>query len=499
MTDSSDNDVEYEPVTSGVFTMNAVDEFVPPNQRLNTTALADALPPELAKIDPRRFFPDYQLDKAPRFTRILASVHKPNSLPSQIWWTSKTFNGNQQLNGNKKKNMNALQAIYDTDLWKLRLGSPPKPADCITPDEVLLSSKDFGKYDHKKVNEDEAPWRFGPAQIWYDRMKLPANPKNFDYGFKLNKKKKKVKVCENFLPVDLIHWEDDVIIDDEAEKHKLTDNVANARETLRECGWIPTSQTRTYDSFISALNQDDRPLEQDIRLDANHSIFPFDAFEFEKSNWEENIIWDAEDMPFIPKPRVVTLDYNDDPELFVASQGLAQMHKNEINENDVRTTGDENLNDMQTSMVKAKIVRKKPTPIAKQDKPFVPKETMVNTRCKACGELGHMKTNRHCPFYKQKKENMDFTQKIIGDVFSCPQESMEIPTESMLKVQDTCLTINKKALNEVKIARRRELRFYISRSALETFREQRKLECQKSSSESDLVHDLDMSSSEEEN
>ena len=32
---------------------------------------------------------------------------------------------------------------------------------------------------------DVAPWRYGPAQLWYDRISVNETGENFDYGFKL--------------------------------------------------------------------------------------------------------------------------------------------------------------------------------------------------------------------------------------------------------------------------------------------------------------------------
>lgn len=53
----------------------------------------------------------------------------------------------------------------------------------------------------------------------------------------------------------------------------------------------------------------------------------------------------------------MTLEYGDDPELFIAAQGLARMHQNEINENDaVPTIGEENHNNMQKTTVRLKIL-----------------------------------------------------------------------------------------------------------------------------------------------
>ena len=36
---------------------------------------------------------------------------------------------------------------------------------------------------HQKMKV--APWRYGPAQYWYDRMGVDETGENFDYGFKL--------------------------------------------------------------------------------------------------------------------------------------------------------------------------------------------------------------------------------------------------------------------------------------------------------------------------
>lgn len=36
---------------------------------------------------------------------------------------------------------------------------------------------------HPDDEDDEPPpWRYGPAQMWYDRLGLPEKPRRFDYG-----------------------------------------------------------------------------------------------------------------------------------------------------------------------------------------------------------------------------------------------------------------------------------------------------------------------------
>ena len=36
-----------------------------------------------------------------------------------------------------------------------------------------------------KKGPKEADWRYGPAQLWYDMLEVPAMGQDFDYGFKL--------------------------------------------------------------------------------------------------------------------------------------------------------------------------------------------------------------------------------------------------------------------------------------------------------------------------
>jgi hypothetical protein len=46
----------------------------------------------------------------------------------------------------------------------------------------------LNKNKQLQINEEDEelapPWRFGPGQIWYDRLGIPSNPSNFDYGMK---------------------------------------------------------------------------------------------------------------------------------------------------------------------------------------------------------------------------------------------------------------------------------------------------------------------------
>lgn len=54
---------------------------------------------------------------------------------------------------------------------------------------------------------------------------------------------------EELLPVNLLHWEDDVIMDDsEIDSQK----ILNSREP--KCGWISTQQTRSYQAYKSLFS-----------------------------------------------------------------------------------------------------------------------------------------------------------------------------------------------------------------------------------------------------
>ncbi|VDM58753.1 unnamed protein product [Angiostrongylus costaricensis] len=63
--------------------------FIPPSQR-EDAPLASILNPQLDKVDPRRFFTDYELNSVVRFSRIFAANIKSSS-KAEIWWPSKTY------------------------------------------------------------------------------------------------------------------------------------------------------------------------------------------------------------------------------------------------------------------------------------------------------------------------------------------------------------------------------------------------------------------------
>ena len=50
-----------------------------------------------------------------------------------------------------------------------------------------LTSIGEGEAVSEQQGATVAPWRYGPAQYWYDMIGVSETGENFDYGFKLKK------------------------------------------------------------------------------------------------------------------------------------------------------------------------------------------------------------------------------------------------------------------------------------------------------------------------
>ncbi|KAM9788696.1 LOW QUALITY PROTEIN: transcription initiation factor TFIID subunit 1 [Neosynchiropus ocellatus] len=141
---------------------------------------------------------------------------------------------------------------------------------------------------------------------------------------------------ELFLMVTQLQWEEDIIWNGEDVKHKGT---KSQRASL--AGWLPSSMTRNANAYnaqqgltrsnsqlvpptpppmpkplsisgskrdknshdIQALHEEDSPW---------FSIFPIDNEELVYGRWEDNIIWDDQEMDHMLDPPVLTLDPNDE-------------------------------------------------------------------------------------------------------------------------------------------------------------------------------------------
>ncbi|XP_023247191.1 transcription initiation factor TFIID subunit 1 [Copidosoma floridanum] len=314
------------------------------------TPLASMLPSKYANVDVTELFPDFRPGKVLRFSKLFGPG-KPSSLP-QVWRSVK-----------KRRKKKRFQDIKSSDSGSDQENRKPKfkgwfmnygcdyTQDQICPDdeekllEPVKDTEEIGKSGDNNENGDMEPkvadWRFGPAQIWYDILEVPETGEGFNYGFKLAEKddedKPKIEDFSDdaFLMVSQLHWEDDVIWNGDDMKHKARHKLNTKNNAA---GWVPSSDNRTAQAFSQpgkgvpvpvapnvrlATSQISTPLHMqsqknkmlqrsEYRDDTWYSIFPVENEELVYGVWEDEIIWDAEHMKKIPKPKILTLDPNDE-------------------------------------------------------------------------------------------------------------------------------------------------------------------------------------------
>ncbi|XP_012257174.2 transcription initiation factor TFIID subunit 1 [Athalia rosae] len=329
-------------------------------QRKLETPLASMLPSKYANIDVTELFPDFRPNKVLRFSRLFGPG-KPSSLP-QIW-------RGVRKRRKKKKHHDPKDSDSGSDHderrpkfkgWKLHYAPDPSPDQCRSNDEekLLLPVEDkeqTGKTGDTGDSSDMGPkvadWRFGPAQIWYDMLDVPETGDGFNYGFKLSEKKEdeiksqddEIFPDDSFLMVSQLHWEDDVVWNGDDIKHKVMQKLNSKNNAA---GWVPSSGNRTAQAFSQPGKGAPVPVAPNVRLatsqittplhmqsknkivssgksgqqqqreenydDTWYSIFPVENEELVYGLWEDEVIWDAEQMTKIPKPKILTLDPNDE-------------------------------------------------------------------------------------------------------------------------------------------------------------------------------------------
>ena len=186
-----------------------------------------------------------------------------------------------------------------------------------------------------------APWRYGPAQYWYDLLGIDETGDNFDFGFRLKsdnpvKKEPEEKCDENtdgsrpsspvvlddeaYLMVTQQHWEDDVIWDGEEAKQRI---FQSHKQRAEFAGWVPSTNSRTATQFLQQNRPQQKYGPNFAKMLSRHeggdgkdmdwySIFPIENEELVYGRWEDKIIWDPMNMESIPSPPVLTLDPNDE-------------------------------------------------------------------------------------------------------------------------------------------------------------------------------------------
>lgn len=325
------------------------------------TPLAAMLPSKYADVDVRELFPDFRVGKVLRFSRLFGPG-KPSSLP-QIWRSVRKRRRKRKHHHHHQQHSDSGsdQETYRNKKrgWTFNFASPPPPEKCRSDDEEKLLQPEEDKAQNKTLengdNSDMGPkvadWRFGPAQVWYDMLDVPETGEGFNYGFKLKENGEEEENNEisdssypddAFLMVSQLHWEDDVVWNGDEIKHKVMQKL-NCKTNA--AGWLPSSGNRTAQAFSQpgkgvpqlagssvrlpsiqinnpasankqkthmVLNKGQPRPGEESADDTWYSIFPVENEELVYGKWEDEVIWDAEAMSSIPKPKILTLDPNDE-------------------------------------------------------------------------------------------------------------------------------------------------------------------------------------------
>ena len=95
-------------------------------------------------------------------------------------------------------------------------------------------------------------------------------------------------------------------------------------------GFVPSRSARTYKHFVhlqknhptnwfedtATINEAFLKHTDDVGPDLHHSMFPPENYDLLHTNWEDDIIWDTAELTQAPEPKILTMDYEDDPQLW---------------------------------------------------------------------------------------------------------------------------------------------------------------------------------------
>ena len=343
-------------------------ESKPTSTGVTVAPLAGMLPEKYKNVDVKTFFPEFKENSVLRFSRLfpIKESHKPRTWKALKKRRRKELGGDTDENGEPKEKVKRG--------WDYKVPMPTDPnayEECQSvrfhkPAEV--EKEEVMEEEEKKTPEKKGPkptdWRWGPAQYWYDMLELPEELPDYDYGLKIRSSEEQKQVDNavagisnvNFAPkednindkstpchsasaqdssaqgeaqkiefppdafhmVTQLNWEEDVIWNGEDIKHKV---LSKLNSKSNAAGWVPSSMSRTAGSFSQRPGV--KP-ELQIRLatlgkklpenddDTWYSIFPVENEELVYGKWEDEVIWDTDNMPKKLEPRIVSLDPNDE-------------------------------------------------------------------------------------------------------------------------------------------------------------------------------------------
>uniref|UniRef100_A0A671VPF2 Transcription initiation factor TFIID subunit n=1 Tax=Sparus aurata TaxID=8175 RepID=A0A671VPF2_SPAAU len=314
---SSDSESETDRPCQGIGAGGTPDSL--------TLPLAGIMQKDAAKALPgvTELFPEFRPGRVLRFLRLFG----PGKNMPSVWRSArrkkKRKHRDPQPGTPPPEGEPTEQSQEKTSGWIYEYAPPPPPEQCLSDDEITMMAPVESKFSQTCGDGDKeaesrpkvAEWRYGPAQLWYDMLGVSEDGSNFNYGFKLKEEQssepekqdtmmtmmKKMEML--FLMVTQLQWEDDIIWNGEDIKHKGT---KTQRASL--AGWLPSSMTRNANAYNAQQGKNavvvfDSPW---------FSIFPIDNEELVYGRWEDNIIWDDQEMDHLLMPPVLTLDPNDE-------------------------------------------------------------------------------------------------------------------------------------------------------------------------------------------
>uniref|UniRef100_A0AAY4EQK9 Transcription initiation factor TFIID subunit n=1 Tax=Denticeps clupeoides TaxID=299321 RepID=A0AAY4EQK9_9TELE len=283
-----------------------------------TLPLAGIMQKDAAKALPAvtELFPEFRPGKVLRFLRLFG----PGKNMPSVWRSARRKRKRKQRDpqpGTPPPDGETQEGALDKKSgWTYEYAPPPAPEQCLSDDEITMMAPVESKFSQVSGEGDKvaefrpkvAEWRYGPAQLWYDMLGVPEDGSGFHYGFKIREIGLVFfKACnELFLMVTQLQWEDDIIWNGEDVKHKGT---KTQRASL--AGWLPSSMTRNANAYNAQQGETHTHIlhEDDSQW---FSIFPIDNEALVYGRWEDNIIWDDQNMDRMLCPPILTLDPNDE-------------------------------------------------------------------------------------------------------------------------------------------------------------------------------------------
>lgn len=280
------------------------------------TPLAAMLPSKYKDCDVTRLFPGFKHNKVLRFSRLFGSCKK------QTTQSNKTIDTNTDNTDTRIE----IKVLDPSEYPEATPSAPSSPNPNLSPSSGKINEEEIDLYEY---------WRYGPAKYWFDSLNVTEEVgDSFDYGFKVKPSTApdvlSIEVDdpdETFHMIAQVPWESEIIWDNQ-DRHKIKSGRKG-----QAAGWVPSAMHRRASEYNQQVREPRiiNPVSLPVpvkstgrgRFDRNkqmteesdptwYSIFPVENDDLVYGMWEEDIVWDAESMSKIPKPRVLTLDLNDD-------------------------------------------------------------------------------------------------------------------------------------------------------------------------------------------